>query len=186
MVMSSRLLTSLATGSEKVASPILTSGQIAYFHAIDNAGNIESPDKSVTYANADTTPPTVSLTFPPVGKTNNGQWTNNGCSLSNQPVGLCGTMSDLGSGVVSVAQYELRRTDVATNTCWNGTTFLAAACGTYRTAGGTTSTWSIPLNYASLPNNASFELRIKAGDVAGNSNRPGSIPGGAADRSFSN
>ena len=131
-------------------------------------------------APADTTAPTVTMTYPTGGTVNNGQWTNNGCTTAGKSAGLCGTAADNvgGSGLASgAALYELRRTSVSPNTCWNGTAFTQAACGSYQSAGGTMASWSIPLAFGSLPN-GTFELRVKVTDVAGNSNRVGATPPG--------
>lgn len=131
--------------------------------------------------------PTVTMTYPNgVDPINNGHWTNNACTLVAKPAGVCGTATDNvgGSGVaLGNAGYELRRTSVAPNTCWNGSAFLAAACGSYQVAGGTQASWSIGIAFSSVPN-GTYQVRIKVSDVAGNTNRSGAVPAGTPDITF--
>jgi hypothetical protein len=173
------------TSGTSAVVPVPTGSHTIHWFAKDAAGNQQTQqDLAVTVSTADTIAPTVSMTYPTVINPiiNNGQWTNSGCSPQGKPAGLCGTASD-NVGVVGSAQFELRRIAVSPNTCWNGTSFTAAACGSYQTAGGTAASWQIALPYASLPS-GTFELRVKVSDAAGNTNRSGTVPAGTSDLSF--
>jgi len=183
-------VTITVSGACSIASGTVTFGPSAGTCTINadqggdgNYNPASQAHQSVTVTASDTTAPTVTFTYPTIGSTiNNGTWTNNGCTLVGKPAGLCGTASD-NVGVVGSALYELRNTSATPNTCWNGSAFAAAACGSYQTAGGTGASWQISLAFGSLPT-ATFELRVKVSDAAGNSNRLAATPGGAADVTF--
>jgi hypothetical protein len=173
-------------GGTTAVVTVATGSHAIHWFAKDAAGNQQAQqDLNVTVSTADTIAPTVTMSYPSAGNPiiNNGQWTNSGCTPLGKPVGLCGTASD-NVGVVGSALYELRRTDVNPDTCWNGASFTAAACGSYQTADGTGASWQIPLTFANVPNGGTFELRVKVSDAAGNTNRPGATPGGTSDVIF--
>ncbi len=148
------------------------------YHAVDSAGNAEA-DRTATIR-VDTVLPTVTMTYPVQSSTiNNGHW-GDGCAQN----GLCGTAADGGSGLSGgVASYELKRTSVTPNTCWSGSAFTSAACGSYQSASGTQASWAIAIAFSSVPN-GTYELRVKVIDNAGNSNRAGSTPSGSPDATF--
>ena len=170
--------TTTTVNASSASVSILAGVHTLTWHAVDAAGNAEA-DRSAIYG--DVTAPTVVVTYPTNGSTvKNNSW-GTGCTS----LGLCGTASDNsgGSGLAAgAAKYELRKTG-ATPTCWTGSAFTAAACGSYQTASGTMASWNIAMAFASLPT-GTFELRVLVTDLAGNSNRPTSSPSGTADVSF--
>jgi hypothetical protein len=79
---------------------------------------------------------------------------------------VAGTACDAGSGVGAVP-YELR--SVSAGTCWNGSSFSAAACSTLRAATATgTWAWAVPVAYASPPRSKNLQLSVYVDDRAGN------------------
>ena len=161
---------------------VATGSHTIHWFAKDAAGN-QQAQQDLAVVVPDTEAPTVTMSYPTAtSPINNGQWSNSGCTPLGKAVGLCGTASD-NVAVVGSALYELRRTSVSPNTCWNGASFTATACGSYQTAGGTGASWQIPMSYATLPS-GTFQLRVKVSDAAGNSNRPASTPSGSPDVTF--
>lgn len=137
--------------------------------AIDAAGNTGTDaTKNIV---VDRTNPTITVTKPTDNQTiDSGQW-GNGCPAA----GFCGTASDGTGGGIWGITWELKRKGAghAQNACWNGTTFVTgnSACGfDDQYATGTTS-WSQAFPYASLTS-ATYELKVRAIDLAGNNNRP--------------
>jgi Big-like domain-containing protein len=118
---------------------------------------IGKPAPATTTTTADTTPPSLTLTFPLAGGSYNSTSWSAGCSGKG---GICGTASDP-SGVASVKVSILQQ---ATGKWWNGSKF-AATTETFNTASGTTS-WRYAL---SLPSSdGSYALHVRASDGAGN------------------
>ena len=126
--------------------------------SIDPAGNTSSSATSTLLVDA--TAPVPTITFPVSGGSYTSSTWPKGCPVA----GLCGTASDAGSGVSAVS-YELR--SVSAGTCWNGTGFSTGACGSFRTATGTSS-WTVPVGYAAVPKGKSLRLTVYVDDVAGN------------------
>jgi hypothetical protein len=90
----------------------------------------------------DASAPTAAMAFPTATGYNLPGWAA-GCGTPTTG-DMCGTASDIGSGLSAVA-VSIRR--ASTNTYWNGSTF-AAASETWLVATGTTS-WSYP--FAQVP-----------------------------------
>jgi hypothetical protein len=152
------------------------------YYATDNAGNIATT-KTLT-VKLDNVAPTVSVTYPPSGTIVSATWNGN-CRNSSNAVsnGLCGTSADATSGVTTV-EYLLSRTPAAggTTVCWNGSSWSAGNCSTYRTTAqgpsGITS-WYVALAASNL-GTGNFDLRIRVTDAAGNAS-----PVTSATRTFS-
>lgn len=151
--------TTAADGTFRVGpQPVVAGSFPMSVRSIDPAGN-GSGSATFTLV-VDTTAPAPAITFPlDAGSYTSSTWAK-GCAAT----GLCGTASDAGSGVNAVL-YELR--DVTAGTCWNGSSFGAAACSTLRTATGT-SPWAVPVAYASLPRSTNLQLSVYVDDLAGN------------------
>lgn len=132
--------------------------------ALDPAGNT-STATSTTWT-GDGTPPTGAMTFPTASSYNRAGWTA-GCGTPATD-DICGTASDTGSGLTSVA-VSIRR--ASTNSYWNGTTFTASS-ETWLTATGTSS-WSYPFAGTSFPADGSYTVRWRAVDAAGNATTGG-------------
>jgi hypothetical protein len=106
----------------------------------------------------DTAKPTSSVTFPAAsGAYNTATW-NAGCPAP----GICGTASDASSGVAKV-ELSIRR---GANTYWNGTAF-SGSTEVFFTATGTTA-WSFAFAASNFPASASYTIRVRAIDSAGN------------------
>jgi large repetitive protein len=151
--------TTAADGTFRVGpQPVVAGSFPMSVRSIDPAGN-GSGGATVTLV-VDTTAPAPAITFPlDAGSYTSSTWAK-GCPVT----GLCGTASDTGSGVSAVL-YELR--NVTAGTCWNGSSFSAAPCGTLRSATGTSS-WAVPVAYASLPRSKNLQLSVYVDDLAGN------------------
>ncbi|EON24300.1 OmpA/MotB domain protein [Nocardioides sp. CF8] len=98
--------------------------------AVDGAGNT-SAGTSTTWT-VDATSPTATMTFPTATRYNLTGWAT-GCGTPATG-DVCGTASDVGSGLTTVA-VSIRR--ASTNSYWDGNTF-AAASETWLDATGTT------------------------------------------------
>jgi hypothetical protein len=132
----------------------------------DLAGNALGTDYSWTFTTAavDTTPPTVGFAFPSASAAYNlAGWTA-GCPTA----GLCGTAADAGWGVQTV-EVSIER--MSTVRWYNGSTF-GATSERWLTATGTTS-WSYAL--ANLSTNASYTVKVRARDAAGNLSAPTTV-----------
>ena len=150
---SPQLYTGLAHGSHTVN-----------VRAVDGASNTSAA--TTTTWTVDATAPVVSTTFPTATRYNLAGWTA-GCSTPT--VGdLCGTASDVGSGLAQVA-VSIKR--AGTNTYWDGTGF-ASASETWLTATGTTS-WAYGFAATSFPADGVYTLRWRATDAVGNSTTAG-------------
>ncbi len=149
----------VSCSSPKTYSALTTGSHTVNIRAVDPSGNT-SAATSTTWT-VDASPPTVAMTFPTATTYNLAGWTT-GCSTP--AVGdLCGTASDVGSGVSDVS-VSLRR--VSTNSYWDGTSF-GSSSESWRTATGTTS-WSYGFNGSSFPGDGSYVVRYRATDAVGN------------------
>jgi hypothetical protein len=128
------------------------------YRATDNVGNEETLRTLVLHV--DSIAPVVSPRSPNL---QNGNKWSRVCTDQGLPAGLCGTASD--ASAISQVTYEVRYTDGFWPVCWDGRRW--GTCG-YRPATGT-STWSIPLPWDELYD-GHYEVRIRATDVAGNTN----------------
>jgi len=161
-----------ASGSRATLSPTAQlAGSTTYVATLtsgssgikDLAGNALGTDSSWTFTTAavDTTPPTVDSTFPAAGAAYNlASWTA-GCPTA----GLCGSASDAGWGVQTVEVSILR---TSTTRWYNGSSFSATS-ERWLTATGTTS-WSYAL--ANLSSSATYTVKVRARDAAGNLSAP--------------
>ena len=131
---------------------------------VDGAGNT-SAGTSTTWT-VDATPPTAALAFPMTGSYSSSGWAA-GCSTATTG-DICGTASDVGSGLSQVA-ISVRRT--GTNSYWDGTSF-AAASETWLGATGTAS-WSYAFAGGNFPADGTYTVRWRATDAAGNTTTGG-------------
>jgi hypothetical protein len=121
----------------------------------------------------DTTAPTATVSDPDAGTDYTDSMWNNTCAGQGGP-GICGTASDgTGGGVASVT-YELEReTWWGATSCFNGTGFTAAACGTMRTMTTGPNPWWSGVATNTIPNSiiwaSTMRLTITVTDLAGNS-----------------
>ncbi len=127
--------------------------------AVDGAGNI-STTASTTWT-VDATAPTASMTFPTATGYNLAGWIA-GCGTAATG-DMCGTASDVGSGLTTVA-ISIRR--VSTNRYWDGSSF-AATTETWLAAAGTAS-WSYGFAGTSFPTDGGYTVRWQATDAVGN------------------
>jgi hypothetical protein len=104
----------------------------------------------------DTTPPTVTVTFPVNGGVYNAAAWNAACAGAG---GTCGTASD-DSGVASV---ELTLRQVASGKYWDGNAFTSNASVAVPAAGTTSWTLGVP-----LPHDGDYVLSTRATDANGN------------------
>jgi len=138
----------------------LTSGaHTVDVRAVDGAANT-SGSTSTTWT-ADATAPTAAMTFPTTSSYNPAGWVG-GCQTPAAG-DVCGTASDLGSGLATVA-VSIRR--AGTNKYWDGSSF-AVTSETWLGATGTTS-WSYAFAGASFPADGSYTVRWRATDAVGN------------------
>src|SRR4029079_18271963 len=112
----------------------------------------------------DNTNPSSSVTFPVANTSYTTAAWNAGCAAP----GLCGTASDAGSGVKAV-EVSIRR---GTGNYWNGTSF-SSTTEIFLTATGATA-WSFSFPAANFPSAASYRIRVRARDNAGNVQSPSS------------
>jgi hypothetical protein len=118
------------------------------------SGSATSSAASYTWQ-VDTTPPTITLTFPVAkGVYSSSTWAK-GCSTT----GICGTAADP-SGVKSVAVGILQ---ASSGKYWNGSSFSSSSL-VLNTATGTTS-WDYPL---AVPPTGTYTLYVGATDDLGN------------------
>lgn len=132
--------------------------------AVDSAGNASAG--STTTWTVDATVPTAAVTFPVATSYNLAGWAG-GCGTPSTG-DICGSASDVGSGVTAVA-VSIRR--AATNTYWDGSAF-AATNETWLAASGTTS-WSYLFAGTSFPADGSYTVRWHATDAVGNAGTGG-------------
>jgi hypothetical protein len=128
--------------------------------ATDFAGNVTA---SAVVANrrVDNTAPTAAVTFPAEGAPyGSARWAA-GCN----PDGLCGTVSDAGSGPNTV-EVSVRRS--STGLYWNGTSF-ASSTEVFRPATRSGTSWTMGLAFGSFPGDGTYTARARSTDVAGNS-----------------
>jgi hypothetical protein len=127
--------------------------------AVDGAGNT-SASTSTTWT-VDATAPTGAMTFPIAASYNLAGWAA-GCGTPATG-DLCGTASDVGSGLTAIA-VSIRR--IGTNSYWDGTAF-AGASETWLGATGT-ATWSYPFAGTGFPADGTYTVRWRATDAVGN------------------
>jgi LmbE family N-acetylglucosaminyl deacetylase len=128
--------------------------------AMDNAANVSAP-VSTTFL-YDNTNPAHTVSFPLANASYTTPTWNLGCATP----GVCGTASDASSGVKRV-EVSVRR---GTTTYWNGTSF-SSATEVFLPATGTTS-WNFSFPASNFPAAASYRIRVRAVDNAGNIQGP--------------
>ncbi|GHH78052.1 Ig-like domain repeat protein [Promicromonospora soli] len=126
--------------------------------AVDRAGN--TSDVASTTWTVDATAPTAAMTFPTATRLNHAGWAA-GCGTPDGDI--CGTASDVGSGLAGVA-VSIRR--ASTNSYWDGTAF-AAPTETWQTTTGTGS-WTYPFAGTDFPADGTYTVRWRATDAVGN------------------
>lgn len=127
--------------------------------SVDGAGNTGAA--TTTTWSVDATAPTATMTFPTATTYNLAGWVA-GCATPTTG-DLCGTASDVGSGLASI-DVSIRR--VSTNSYWNGSAFGAAG-ETWLSAIGTAS-WSYAFAGSNFPADGSYAVRWRATDAVGN------------------
>jgi hypothetical protein len=105
----------------------------------------------------DSTTPAVAFTFPVTGSLYNGASWAAGCS----PAGLCGTASDIPSGLAHVEVTVSRSSD---GRFWNGSTWQV---GTFTLVASGTTSWVQPLAPANLIDDA-YTVTAQSVDNVGN------------------
>jgi LmbE family N-acetylglucosaminyl deacetylase len=128
--------------------------------ATDNSSNVATP-VSTTFI-YDNTNPTSAVTFPVANASYTSATWNVGCATA----GVCGTASDASSGVQGV-DVSIRR---GAGNYWNGTSF-SSTTEIFFPAAGTTS-WTFAFPASNFPNAASYRIRVRARDNAGNVQSP--------------
>jgi hypothetical protein len=137
---------------------------IVAVRAVDGASNT-SASTSTTWT-VDATPPSAAMTFPTATRLNLSGWAA-GCGTPATG-DMCGTASDVGSGLTAVA-ISIRR--ASTSSYWDGSTF-AAASETWLAATGTTS-WSYLFAGTGFPADGTYTVRWRATDAVGNTTTGG-------------
>lgn len=130
------------------------------------SGTTQSNPTSYTWT-VDTTPPSITITFP----TNNGVYSatawNNGCANG---AGICGSASDpsgVAAGLVSIQQQSSGK-------WWNGSAFNSNS-EVFNTAKATGSATSYTGRYQlALPSDGLYTVHVRATDKAGNTTPAGS------------
>jgi hypothetical protein len=108
----------------------------------------------------DTTPPTVSVTFPAQsGVYNAATWT----SLAP----ISGTASDATSGISGASSINLIITQSSTGATWTGSTFAAGTNSVHPTS-YSASAWAYTFPSADFPADGSYSVGVRATDAAGN------------------
>lgn len=144
----------------------ISAGQTISFHAIDNAGLVETPDNTLT-APSDVTGPSIT----PSGPVEGGSYvtSNSGTNSWSRVCAsgkVCATVSDP-SGVASVSYSLVGTSGSNAGKCWNGSAFVEGqSCSVSMTGSGT--------SYAGadidrrLMGASRWSLTISATDTAGN------------------
>jgi hypothetical protein len=108
----------------------------------------------------DTTPPTVSMTFPAAAGTYSATaWT----SLAP----ISGSASDAISGIPGASSISIIITQASTGATWNGSTF-AAGTNSVHPATYSGSTWTYTFPSTAFPADGTYSVGVKATDAAGN------------------
>ena len=134
---------------------------IRYF-SVDTLGNAEPVKTANTQIRIDQSGAAPVTSFPADGARYNAAAWNAGCPTA----GLCGTATDAGSGIASVAVSIQRQNN---NQYWNGTGWQAASVTLPAT--GTTS-WSRALPTSALSNGVTYTVSATATDGLGNESPP--------------
>ncbi len=134
--------------------------------ARDDAGNTETAS-SRTFE-LDATAPASTTSFPGAAGTYNVAGWDAGCTAA----GLCGTYSDGTSGVAEV-ELSIRQ---GTGDYWDGSGFTSAS-EIWNDATLAAGDWSYDFDAADFPADGSYTVRVRARDVAGNTE-------GASSRTF--
>jgi hypothetical protein len=132
--------------------------------AVDGAANTSASTSTVW--TVDATAPTAAMTFPTATSYNGPGWAA-GCATPSSG-DVCGTASDVGSGLAAVA-VSIRRT--STNSYWDGGAF-AAASQTWLEATGTAS-WSYLFAATNFASDSDYTVRWRATDAVGNATTGG-------------
>jgi hypothetical protein len=147
-----------ACSSPRTYSNLSHASHTVAVRAVDGAGNT-SAATSTTWT-VDATAPTAAMTFPTATQLNRTVWAA-GCETPGGDI--CGTASDVGSGLTTVA-VSIRR--AGTNTYWDGSSFAAPA-ESWVTATGTGS-WTYPFAGTDFPADGTYTVRWRATDAVGN------------------
>ena len=131
---------------------------IAHFHTWTAISNTPSVS-----ANLDSTAPVSAITFPSNGARYNAAGWTSGCSTT----GICGTASDVGSGVASLAVTIQRSSDAK---YWNATssTWASATVSNPASTSDAWAHWSAPVPVAALTDGVSYTISATATDAVGN------------------
>jgi Bacterial Ig-like domain len=148
-----------AAGTFDVPVTLASGAQSLSVRLVDQAGNASAEIALV--ATLDQTAPVVTPKTPNLQ--NENKWDRVCEDVGLQP-GLCGTVTD--ATTITQVHYEVRYTSWNVPPCWDGNRWWA--CGSYRTANGT-SPWSVPLPWDDLFE-GNYHVRIRATDLAGNTN----------------
>ena len=118
----------------------------------------------------DTTPPTVSVTFPANnGNYNASGWTNGGTSPCGSSATICGQAADATSGISGASSISLTITQSSTSYTWNGTSFVTGAntvAATTYVSG--TGLWTYGFANTKFPADGTYTVSVTATDQAGN------------------
>ncbi len=149
-----------ATGTTTWSLPLpvgkLTSGNAysAVAQATDSYGNIGT-STTVSFA-FNTSPPTVSVTYPVNGTTYGGNWTGK----------ITGTASTNAGPGTSITGVSAAVENTKTIKWWNGSAF-SASIQSYNAASGTTA-WTLALAAGNLTSGVTYKVVAQATDSAGN------------------
>ena len=145
--------------SPKTYSVLSHGSHTVDIRAVDGAGNT-SASASTTWT-VDATAPTAAMTFPTATSYNLAGWAA-GCATPASG-DVCGTASDVGSGLAAVA-VSIRR--ASTSSYWDGSAF-AAGSETWLGATGTAS-WSYLFAGTAFASDGNYTVRWRATDAVGN------------------
>ncbi len=152
-----------ATGTTSWSLPLptssLTSGVTyrATAEAADTLDNIAmSPTVTFTYCAPNTTPPTVTITYPQNGDTYGSNWTGT----------ITGTASSNSGSGTNITSVEVAIENTKTDTWWNGSAF-AGTTKTFVPASGY-ATWSLALAAGNLTSGDTYSVIADATDSLGN------------------
>jgi len=121
-------------------------------------GTESSASNSVTI---DTTPPTVSVTFPANSSNYNASgWT------SGAPI--AGTASDATSGIAGASSIQVTITQSSTGFTWNGSTFVSGSHSVPATTYDGSSAWTLSFANSNFPADGTYTVSAGATDRAGN------------------
>ncbi len=136
--------------------------------AISNWVGTESANSgSVT---VDTTPPTVSVTYPANnGNYNSSGWTSGGSTPCGAIATICGQATDATSGISGTSSISLTITESSNGYTWNGSAFQSGS-HTFNPTSYTSSTglWTYGFTSSNFPADGTYSVAVTATDRAGN------------------